>query len=163
MACLFILYQNLIPHLHDFKNDVCSCCTKKELVLGACSSLRPRKGLIGGRAGKQDVARTHQRLLPGDSFGFCQEQVTLSESWTGTRANGLVQVFSAWSSLAASWWGWGVGRCFVKGRQINTPFHAFPFKQVKCREQKNEHSKPNSELIVKWIHQMVNGFLFSWK
>lgn len=32
MACLFILCQDLIPHLHDFKNDVSFCRTKKELA-----------------------------------------------------------------------------------------------------------------------------------
>lgn len=85
MACLFILYTDLVPHLHDLKNDVSSCPAKRELAAQDVSVWDYGKDCWDEQQGN------NQSLVP--CFFFCQEWVTVSQSWAGTRGTSLVLVF----------------------------------------------------------------------
>lgn len=89
MGCLFSLYMGLVPHLHDLKNDVSSCHTKSE---SGCSGRVPARDC--GMSSWETRSCTHPPATGigiFNHFFFCQEQVTLSPSWAGTKEKRLVR------------------------------------------------------------------------
>lgn len=56
MACLFILYTDLVPHLHDLKKMIFLLATPKgKRLLEPCSSQRLRKGCWNEQQGSNQA------------------------------------------------------------------------------------------------------------
>lgn len=134
MACLFILYTNLVPHLHDLKKMIFLLATPKgKRLLGPCSSQRLRKGCRDEQQGSNQAWVPFIFIL----YYFCARNKLHHVN------PGLGWERAAWSryfSLVARGYLPAVGlqRVLWEGaaKKPQSSLYAFPLKQVKGGEQK---------------------------
>lgn len=136
MGCLFSLYMDLVPHLHDVKNDVASCHTKKKLAAwDTFQHETMEKAGLGEWMGNKKLPQPATGsggllpLLPGMG---CTKSIL---DWDKVEETG-----SGIPSLVVRGYLLVVGfqkvLCEGTANQHRSPLYAFPFKQAKCGEQK---------------------------
>lgn len=96
MACLFILYTDLVPHLHDLKNDVSSCPAKRELAAQDVSVWDYGKDCWDEQQGNNQSLVPCFFFLPG--MGYSESVLGWDE---GHQPGPGVSV----------WWSWGTSQC----------------------------------------------------
>lgn len=128
MACLFILYTDLVPHLHDLKNDVSSCPAKRELAAQDVSAWDYGKDCWDEQQGN------NQSLVP--CFFFARNGLQWVSPGLGRGAPAWSWCFSLVVLGYLPMLGFQKVLCGGTANKNRSALYTFPFKQVKCGEQK---------------------------